>query len=239
MNSPVVYASNALEKFFVSRRTCWHKVMMSFFSKIGVQPVGYIVDNILFRSQWINIWEPKVTNLLKRTKGKLFLDIGACYGRYSLLLAKNYEKILTIEPEPSNVKTIIANLAYSHIENVTALNVAISDKEGGCGMKKSFRFDSFRFAYKGEKPDIIVRTITLTTLLKNRIADLVKVDAEGAEFHVLNGAVPVLKQIKSWVVELHDLARKSELEQWFFVHRYSVSWIDENHVIALRENARV
>jgi len=166
------------------------------------------------------------------TRGKLFVDIGACYGRLSLLLHKNYEQIWAIEPEPQNVKTIIGNITYGHARNVRVIPIAVSDKIGFVGMRSFSRSDVFKFVPDNCDADVMVATTTLADLLADKCADLVKVDVEGAEWQVLNGAASVLNNVKKWVVELHDLTRKVELEHWFLAHGYKFFWLDDSHIFA-------
>jgi len=47
-------------------------------------------------------FEPETTGFLLNQKGKIFIDVGAHIGRYSILLSKNFEKIIAIEADPYN-----------------------------------------------------------------------------------------------------------------------------------------
>jgi len=71
-------------------------------------------------------------------------------------------------------------------------------------------------------------------LLKKELADLVKVDVEGAEWEVLNGAKNVMSKIRSWLIELHDTTRKNELKDLLKSSGYNVRWVDRNHIFAWR-----
>jgi FkbM family methyltransferase len=224
-----------LNQFFNNRHTTWHNDLFRIFTKMKVRPVAYILESQIFKNKHIDIWEPSVSRFLKQTKGNLFMDVGACYGSWSILLADNYKEIVAVEPEPSNMKAIVGNLAYSHIKNVSVVQAAVSDKNGMVGMKSFEHSDWFMFAPAGYTPDIYVPSLTLTKILGKRCADLVKVDVQGAEWQTLEGAVPVLNQIRSWLVEIHDLTRKCEAEQWFINHGYCFRWLDIDHIFALKK----
>ena len=82
---------------------------------------------------------------------------------------------------------------------------------------------------------ISVKTVTLSKLLENEKAiDFVKVDVEGAERKVLEGSIPILDKVKSWLIELHNPDKKAEMSKWFASRGFKVKWLDHSHVYAER-----
>jgi len=63
---------------------------------------------------------------------------------------------------------------------------------------------------------------------------LVKVDVEGAEWLVLEGAKGMMNRIRSWLIELHDPIRKREIERRMAQHGYQHIWIDDHHIMFQR-----
>jgi hypothetical protein len=57
---------------------------------------------------------------------------------------------------------------------------------------------------------------------------LVKLDVEGAEWLVLEGAEDIMPNIRQWVIELHDRGRKAQLEEYMQRHGYTCKWLDQN-----------
>jgi len=179
--------------------------------------------------------------------GHLFLDIGASYGYFSVLLNQNFKKVIAIEPHPKIMNFLRRNTR--HLNNVLCLKVAVSNKNGflplflskinvgGHSLTPStvdseIRETSFP---EGTKQWIYVKTVTLNSLLRNyEYVDLIKLDVEGAEWYVLEGAENVVNKIKCWIVELHDLNRQKELETWFRSHGYTANWINNRHIYAHR-----
>ena len=168
-------------------------------------------------------WEPNVINYLSSIRGKLFVDVGANLGIYCAKLWKNFERTIAIEADPNiygdlskrvptNCKTI--NLAVSNIEGSVNFYASAPDEEGfdlGCGTM--FPPGSQEWNQKPASNMIKVRTAPLSQILANEAhIDLVKVDVEGAEWLVLEGAEPIMERIKNWVIELHQPSRKHELE---------------------------
>lgn len=173
--------------------------------------------------------EKPVSKFLKRMKGHIFVDVGANYGYYPMLLHRNFVKIYAFEHVPSIFEELRSNL--KRFDNVKCIRKAVSDVNGEF---VEVSYHSFRgFA----------QTVTLASLFPNAEIDLVKVDAEGGEWDVLKGAEPTIERIKSWVVELHDPDRKNDLENWFTSRGYSVRWLDfayrgsktSNHIYAWRD----
>ncbi len=147
-----------------------------------------------------------------------------------MLLHGNFEKIYAFEPIPSIFKELESNLGK--FDDVECIRKAVSNVDG----------QMVELSYHGSQG--FAETVTLASVFLNADIDLIKVDVEGGEWKVLEGAEPILERIKSWVVELHDPGRKEELEEWFASRGYSVRWLDfafkgsrtANHIYARRTN---
>ena len=178
------------------------------------------------------IHEKPVSSFLRSraraTSGHLFIDVGANYGYYSMLLHGKFEKIYAFEPIPSIFKELESNLGK--FVDVECIRKAVSNVDG----------QIVKLSYHGSQG--FAETVTLASFFPNTEIDLIKVDVEGGEWKVLEGAEPILERIKSWIVELHDPNRKEELENWFISRGYSVRWLDfafkgsrtANHIYAWR-----
>ncbi len=172
--------------------------------------------------------EKPVSSFLKSMKGRVFVDVGANYGYYPLLLHGNFDKIYAFEPIQQIFEDLQRNL--KRFGNVECIRKAVSNVDRKV----------VNLTYHGDAG--IVETVTLASSLPQMDIDLIKVDAEGAEWAVLEGADPILARIKSWIVELHDPLRKEELESWFISRGYSIRWLDfayrgsktANHIYAWR-----
>ena len=177
--------------------------------------------------------EKPVSLFLKTIKGHVFVDVGANYGYYSMLLHRNFEKIYAFEPIPSIFKELEGNL--KKFDDVKCVRKAVSNVDRR----------QVELAYHGSHS--FAETVTLASFFPNTEIDLIKVDVEGEEWKVLEGAEPILERIKSWVVELHDPSRKEELENWFVSRGYSARWLDfafrgsrtANHIYAWRGSDEV
>ena len=198
------------------------------------------------RSTFVGV-EKQVVELVKELFGNLFVDIGANFGYYSIMLSNNFKEVLSIEPEPKNMSIVKRNTR--NIPNIRTLQVAIGESDGfsrlflsptrpGAHATVPSGMDDrvFHSAFpSGIKHSIRVKTLTLASMLRSKTADLIKVDVEGAEWEVLAGAREIMDKIQSWLIELHDIKRKKELESLMASYNYRCRWVDENHLYAKRD----
>lgn len=187
-----------------------------------------------FHFSWTH--EPEVTEfIIKQGFRATCVDIGACGGRYTLILSKTARKVIAIEPHPENYRILKMNAALYHktdyhtvrcvygaISNYTGkATLYIGSHEGGHSLRK---ISSGR---------LVVPVYRLQDIVGGDECEFVKVDVEGSEFEVLEGAIST--SVRSWLVEFHDSKRKEELESLFIKNGYrSQRWIDSNHLFAVK-----
>lgn len=194
-------------------------------------------------------YEPKVKKKLSSLHGHLFVDIGANQGLYVKLLSNSFDAIYAFEPNPEHT----AKLARLN-GNISIYDYALSDREGktmlyldpahGNGGSAETILPFFDYkpgsgakawpdkVYIGER-GIEVKTARYDDFVKE-IADLVKIDVEGAEFLVLEGMSRSLERrmVKRFLIELHNRNDKARLEQLMAKFHYTFKWIDPDHLYA-------
>mgnify|MGYP000129571030 CR=1 FL=1 len=135
-------------------------------------------------------------------RDRIFVDVGAGVGRYTVRMSKWYELVYAIEPLPEHVRILKKNLELNNVDNVIVIPYAAYDKSttlpiylGGLSSSTVRRHDM--------KDYIIVKAERLDKLVHK--ADVIKIDVEGAEFEVVKGAEKLLKSDKPFlVIEHHD-----------------------------------
>jgi len=161
------------------------------------------------------IHEPALTNLLlTRFAGpaeRNFIDVGANIGYFSCLMSKlagPSGKVLAIEPEPKNLSLLEQNLKINRLENVTIHQCALGAGEGSAklGLYKSSNRGRHSIVDTEAKTSIEVRVRTLDELAKSAangdtVWALVKIDVEGYEGFVVQGAKETLPRIETLVME--------------------------------------
>lgn len=192
--------------------------------------------------------EENVRKELCKIRGSVFLDIGANIGMYSLLLRRNFKEIIAVEANRTIYETLCRKV--SGRRNIHPLWSAISDVDGEVSLYQTDLCDTIlsKFEYRplhspsvekvqeGRNPTT-VPSLTIDSLLNKfnvALVDVMKIDVEGAEFHALRGASKSLSEgkISRIVVEVHDRAQKTEMEDILGGFDFSFKWIDADHVFA-------
>jgi FkbM family methyltransferase len=134
-----------------------------------------------------------------RIKSKIFIDVGAYIGFYSILMSDIFEKIYAFEPLKRNFKILNKNILTNNLgHKIKTYNFALGSKEeklfGGSNRKGDLLQSSgFSFAdnvnNKSEKISIFRGDDIFS--LNNEIITI-KVDVEGFELDVLKGLEKLL-----------------------------------------------
>ncbi len=138
----------------------------------------------------------------------LFIDVGANVGSYTILAcsaigASGY----AFEPVPSTYKRLIENIRLNHLENrVKCFNIGVGSEQGSIAFTSNMDTENHALA-SGEQSDntISVEVSTLDAVLGGESPTLMKIDVEGYETPVLEGALETLKKqtLHSVIIELN------------------------------------
>jgi len=175
---------------------------------------------------WSN-HEPELGEIIDKLLpgGGVMLDVGAHVGHYTVRLAGKAEHIFAVEANPETAKTLRKNLALNDIENVTVFDFAAWDGEDRLrlddpmhqvsgGSTRTLPTPEGMVAKQGTWVD--AHRLDEVMPWVSRI-DLVKMDVEGADLHVLRGMKGLLDIHKpDLLVECHDIYgyyERSDLEQ--------------------------
>jgi FkbM family methyltransferase len=136
-------------------------------------------------------FEREFTKHLLGKNPKVFVDVGANIGRYTIPMAKKSGTVVAIEADPENFKQLTENIKLNNLKNVIALERACWFEETvlpmGIAPIHVKTVSSLKWAL-GETVE--VRCSTLDSILKEcgiTEVDLVKMDIEGAEKEGLMG----------------------------------------------------
>lgn len=181
------------------------------------------------------LYERKVRAFICQIKGELFIDIGANLGHYSLLLCKNFRNIIAFEPDPEIMQLFRQNASLLKARNIMYIPMIVYDTDGTTSFYQAPTTEGYGLHVpSGHGRQYHVKTCSLGSFLGNetRTIDLVKVDVEGAEWKVLQGAIPIMNKVRRWVIELHNSDRKQELEDILTPYYRHLTWLDFNHLYA-------
>lgn len=185
-------------------------------------------------------FEKKTTDwiLSNLEENKTFVDVGHSTGWFSLLVASKGYKVIGFEPMDVAYRRALENMKLNNLDYVIH-NAAVSDITGetkiyynptvpittGASLDSSVRS---RLNTKHS----IVKTVRLDNLLADESIGLIKIDVEGHELNVLNGAEAVIKKNKPrLVLEANDDHHKKILETWLIEHSYTYEMADVRNML--------
>ncbi len=176
------------------------------------------------------IWEKKLfdiySNLLK--EDDIVIDVGAYIGSHTLPFAKCCPKgmVYTFEPNRELYRTLCENLELNCISNVRPYAVGVSNKSGHNTLYEREDGTS-RISKKTIKGDPIkIECIAIDTFLPHlNKCKLLKIDVEGHEFEVLQGALKLIKNCRPYILIEVFKHRRDTLKLWAEDHKYNVLWL--------------
>jgi len=161
--------------------------------------------------------EPLVTRSFQVAAGDVVVDVGAHIGRYALRAAARASKVIAVEPDPSNFSLLERNVRLNGFSNVDLVPQALSSRGGIQALWLAAKentgtssLDPGRSGVSdgsGPSGTVPVETLTLDELVGSvgltRI-DWLKVDVEGHEVAVLQGAKAALGITRAMILEVTE-----------------------------------
>ena len=139
-----------------------------------------------------------------------FVDVGANVGSFSVLSSAVCGCITTaIEPIEDSFQLLQKNIELNKVKNkVTPLNIGMADKAGRLNFTIS-KGQNNKVAAKQDNNSISVITNTLDNVCK-RVPALLKIDVEGFETKVIQGAKNILHDpnLKAVIIEMMGLGEQ-------------------------------
>ena len=156
-------------------------------------------------------------------KEDLFIDIGANVGSYTVLASAHVgAKTISIEPVPKTFSALTQNIFINQInEIVRPLNIAIGSKQDTLKFTSSFDTVNHVVISNEHYENLIeVKVEKLDNILDDDMPSLIKIDVEGFETEVVNGAYDVLtnNKLKAIIIELNGSGRRYGYDE-FEIHK--------------------
>ncbi len=129
------------------------------------------------------------------------LDIGAWCGTFSIDMRRYAKKIYCYEPNAINFECLVRNC--KKFKNVKCFNYAIGDEIKDVKLTNDSSTQNTRVLL--EEGDISMHTVDS---LKLNDVDMIKIDVEGLEMKVLEGAIETLAKVKFLMIELNNNSKK-------------------------------
>jgi FkbM family methyltransferase len=146
-------------------------------------------------------------NLVK--SGDVVIECGAHHGAQTILLSRwvgDDGKVIVVEPIPENVAILKKNIALNELKNVLVVPKAAAARSGHVTMRP---YSNGSVAWDGKfNNGLEVESVSLDDLAAklNVKPDFIKIDVEGFEYQVIDGAENILATTPALFVEVHTLS---------------------------------
>lgn len=178
--------------------------------------IDAIVASPSFERRDVNFLLKIITKELADKKRIVFLDIGADFGYYSVLLSNAFGnnellKIYSFEPTTKNRTLLEKNIVLNGSKNIKIFPLAVyKENDVNISIKiEDNETGSNSISYSGTDNNVeIVKTVTIDNVLINELNDFdvifVKIDIEGFETEALIGANKLLNSNKQIYLMVED-----------------------------------
>jgi len=182
----------------------------------------FSVPNALnrYRAETFSTKEPETLEWIDQIpKENILWDIGANVGLYTIYAAKKDIRVYSFEPSVFNLELLARNIFINKVVGlVTIIPLPLSGQLVESSMKmtttmwggalstfeKGYGHDGETIKDVFEFPTIGFSMIDAVELLKIRQPDYIKMDVDGIEHIILAGGIPILKSVKSILIEIND-----------------------------------
>ncbi len=179
-------------------------------------------------SCWLGTYELNTQETVKPfiKPGMTVFDIGANAGFYTLAFSRlvgDRGKVWAFEPLAENVKSLLKHVMINQLRNVTVVQAAVSSEIGITGFQTSGHTCTGSLTEGGSYR---VPTVSLDGSITQHglpIPDLIKIDIEGSESSLLEGAKKLLeKKTTTLFISLHGDDQKKRCREILEAANYRI-----------------
>jgi FkbM family methyltransferase len=193
-------------------------------------------------------WESHIVSFLNQNLGEdsIFIDVGSNYGWHSIIASNICKEVHSFEPQNLMYKIQKMSLLENNIENVIIYDIALGEKNKKSQMsridyqKEGVNIGDLSIGNGGED----IEVITLDSMNMEKI-DIIKIDVQGYEKFVLEGAIESIKKHKPIMIvefeefqlkkfgygstELFDFIRSMDYEIYYLEYHYPSDHVCVHH----------
>lgn len=186
----------------------------------------YIGRSLDFYGEWA--WE-EIELTESYARGGIVIDVGAHIGTHTLCYARVASLVFAIEPQYVMLQTLMANLALNCIENVRPHFGAAGNRDG------STQIPWLNYAEDNSFGSVRIGTGTSTIpMIRLDSLDidpqLIKIDAEGSEIQIIQGAVETIQRCRPVLYIENDRPEYKEtlrtlIESFGYTCQWHTPWL--------------
>lgn len=157
--------------------------------------------------------EDWLRSLVHPFEGELFVDVGAHIGTWAIRATRTFRRVIAFEPNIETNRILRTTVRMNGLCNISVFSAALSNVA-------SERMVSTRSWMSRKK---VAHRVPVRTLDSFKLdPSLVKIDTEGDEFPVLQGAIETLKRRPRVLVETHSPESLRNTRDWLEAYGYSI-----------------
>jgi FkbM family methyltransferase len=166
-------------------------------------------------------------------KESIFFDIGANIGLHSYYVARKFPdaKIFSFEPLPANARYIRESIKRNHFLNIQLIETAVSSTNGEAFF--DIKHNNSEGMLTATETGLKVKAVTIDEFVRQSALypDVVKVDVEGAESLVLEGAKRLMETGPPvFIVELHNPEQDIKVARLLVDNGYIIKRLNQDTV---------
>jgi FkbM family methyltransferase len=144
------------------------------------------------------------------TKNRTMLDVGAHIGTTMLPYSRLFKQVYGFEPNRENYNLCVKNIFHNHITNCWVSNCFVLDRKT-LGIPLQHNTVNSGCYYFQESLDTdAVPSKVLDEEERHVDVDFIKIDTEGAEWYVINGATKLITKYKPLIqAEINGLSERN------------------------------
>jgi FkbM family methyltransferase len=136
--------------------------------------------------------------------GELVFDVGSHHGLHAVFMAQRPLRVIAIEPSPHNVAILRKNIALNGLQNVIVRQTAVGNARGSIRLPQDSNAGGVILSKTEAVPSIEVDLLPLDQLAEEHgFPHFLKIDVEGFEARVLEGARQILERRPRIAIEVH------------------------------------
>jgi len=196
------------------------------------------------RGFWLGYWELENQRLFASHlhESDVVYDIGAHVGLYVLLSSVRVgEKghVYAFEPLERNLVYLRRHIELNHLSNCTVIEAAVSDSSGLRHFDPTAHDSAGHFSEAGR---VMVRTLTLDDFLWSekgrRPPNALKINAEGAELEVLQGARRLIAEFAPTIfLSTHSDELTKRCSEWLKSAGYKLNILAADKIWAAKKGS--
>ncbi|CAN5350072.1 hypothetical protein BH10PAT1_BH10PAT1_1020 [soil metagenome] len=206
----------------IAIRKCKHGYFMYYINDLFV---GKSMD---IYGEWTEDELQVLGNLIK--PGQVVIDVGAFIGTHSVYFGQKVYPggiVYSFEPQRTIFNLLCTNVAINNILNIKCINKAVGDENRTCiipvldpNVEQNFGGISTNSFKDGD----FVETMLIDDMPLEG-CHLIKIDVEGREINVLNGAAKTIKKFKPVLyVECNKAEKSEDILKFLKKNKYKSYW---------------